>query len=115
MKLSRDSAKLKKRILSLWILTESQLEVLDAALSARDLWRAAEETVERDGLTVAGDRGGLKAHPLLPVIRDARAQFLTGLKLLKLHLDDDDEPVRGPGAPTAYEKMTKMMGKKGEK
>ncbi len=35
MKLSRDSAKLKKRILSLWILTE-RLEVLDAALSARD-------------------------------------------------------------------------------
>lgn len=40
--------------------------------------------------------GQIKAHPLLPVERDARAAFLAGLRSLNL----DFEPLHdGPGRP----------------
>ena len=54
----------------------------------------AQAVVDKQGLTVSGDRGQIKAHPLLSVIRDSRAQFLMALK----HLNLDIEPLQsGPG------------------
>jgi hypothetical protein len=80
------------------ITDEAGRRILDAAWEAWDVWHAAQAVVDRDGLTVPGGRGGLKAHPLLTVIRDSRAAFLAGLKALNLDIEPlRDRPGRPPG------------------
>lgn len=75
-----------------------------ATKAAYDLMWRAQALLDAEGLTVTGDRGGVKAHPAAAILRDARSQFFAGIKAL--HLDTNDEPGR-PGAPTAYERWKK--------
>jgi hypothetical protein len=53
------------------------------------VWKA-EAQVEREGMTVTDKFGQLKIHPLMPTIRDSRAQVLKALSMLHLDL----EPLR---------------------
>lgn len=58
--------------------------------------RNAQDIVNKEGMTLTDRFDQTKAHPLLTVIRDARAQKMAALKGLCLDL----EPVRpGPGRP----------------
>jgi phage terminase small subunit len=58
--------------------------------------RSAQEIVDSEGLHFEDRFGQKKAHPLLTVIRDARAQKMAALKNLCL----DVEPLRDkPGRP----------------
>ena len=71
------------------IILQSFADAYTAELNAQD-------QVDREGLTFEDRFGQVKANPLLPVIRDARAQKLAALKMLNL----DIEPLRdGPGRP----------------
>jgi len=89
--LSYQAKKLKKAILKEYDITdEAGIAILQTALDAFDLMNNCQEEVDEQGLTVTGDRGQIKAHPLLSVIRDSRAQFLMALK----HLNLDLEPLR---------------------
>jgi len=95
-KLSKEAAKLKRAILKEFdISDEAGKAILDTSMEAYDAMHEAQEVVDVQGLTVAGDRGQIKAHPLLAVIRDSRAQFLMALK----HLNLDIEPLKGIGRP----------------
>jgi len=58
-----------------------------------------EDAVTKDGLKVTDRWGQVKPHPLLPVLRDARAQVLASLKALNLDL----EPLKSVGRPGLYE------------
>src|SRR5215204_222674 len=60
------------------------LTLLVTTLEASDLMRACEKQIQLEGKTYRDRFGQLKGHPLLPVLRDARAQFLAGLKSLNL-------------------------------
>jgi hypothetical protein len=107
-KLSTEAEKLKKSILDQFSFEDdASIAILQTAMQAFDLMNEAQAIVDEAGLTVQGDRGGIKAHPLLPVIRDARAQFLAGLKAL--HLELEPATSKGPGRPTVYERY--MSGK----
>ena len=87
-KLSRKANKLKKSILQEYEITdEAGLAILDEALRAYDLGHEAQEQIDLEGLTVLGDRGQMKAHPLLSVVRFSRTQFLAALKSLNLDLE----------------------------
>ena len=91
MKLSTNAKKLKKSIIDEYTITdEAGLAILQTAMEAMDLMGQAQAVVDKQGLTTKGDRGQLKAHPLLSVIRDQRSQFLMGLK----HLNLDLEPLK---------------------
>ena len=58
--------------------------------------RNAQDIVNEEGMTVTDRFDQVKAHPLLTVIRDARAQKMAALKNLCLDL----EPLHpGPGRP----------------
>jgi hypothetical protein len=58
--------------------------------------RSAQKQIKTDGETYRDRFGQIRAHPLLPVERDARAQYLAGLRALNL----DVEPLRDrPGRP----------------
>jgi hypothetical protein len=104
-KLSDESENLKSKILEQFVFQDdASLEILQTGLEARDLYHEAQEQVDMDGLTVSGDRGGCKAHPLLAVIRDQRAQFLAAMKLL-LHLDVAGIESQGPGRPSDYDRF----------
>jgi P27 family predicted phage terminase small subunit len=78
------------------IVDEAGLLILQTALEAFDRMRQAQQQVAADGVTFTDRFGQIKAHPLLPVERDARAAFLAGLRSLNLDL----EPLHdGPGRP----------------
>lgn len=95
-KLSNQARKLKKSLSKEYdISDEAGVLLLQTAMEAYDEFQDAKAIVDREGLTVRGDRGGIKAHPLLSVIRDSRGQFLMALK----HLNLDIEPLKGIGRP----------------
>jgi P27 family predicted phage terminase small subunit len=72
------------------------LQILLSALEAFDRMRSAQKQIKTDGETYRDRFGQIRAHPLLPVERDARAQYLAGLRALNL----DVEPLRDrPGRP----------------
>ena len=72
--------------------------VLTVAFEAFDRMREAQGQITKDGTTIVDRFGQVKMHPLLPVERDARAQFLAGIKALNLDLEPlADSPGRPPG------------------
>ena len=97
-KLSKESEKMKKSFRKQYSISDDYGEVLlQTAGEAKDIMDKAQAQVDVEGLTVAGDRGGIKPHPLLTVIRDSRSQFLMALKALNIDL----EPLRDrPGRPS---------------
>jgi P27 family predicted phage terminase small subunit len=97
-KLSKEAEKLKRSILKEYdISDEAGIAILETGMEAFDTMHKSQAVVDKDGLTVRGDRGQVRAHPLLSVIRDARAQFLMALK----HLNLDLLPLESrPGRPS---------------
>lgn len=72
------------------------LEILRQGLEAFDRAEAARISINKVGLLVKDRFGAIKAHPLLPIERDARSSYLQALKALNF----DIEPLRdGPGRP----------------
>ena len=75
---------------------EAGFLLLQTALEAFDRMKEAQKVVSKEGMQVKDRFGQPKAHPLLTVERDSRAQMLMALKSLNLDL----EPLRdGPGRP----------------
>jgi P27 family predicted phage terminase small subunit len=72
------------------------LGLLEAALSAFDRAEEAREILDKEGLTVEGDRGQTKAHPCCAVERDNRAAYIAGIKALRF---DVATARPGPGRP----------------
>jgi P27 family predicted phage terminase small subunit len=72
------------------------LEILQTGLEAHGRMRGVQAQIAREGATFTDRFGQVKSHPLLPVERDARAQYLSALKQLCL----DVEPLHArPGRP----------------
>jgi P27 family predicted phage terminase small subunit len=72
------------------------LALLRVAAEALDRTQAARERIGLDGATLS-EKGKIRAHPLLAVERDARAQLIQALKALNLDLEPlaaarDDPP-----------------------
>jgi phage terminase small subunit len=57
-------------------------ELLTSALRARDIAEQARATLERDGLTYLDSSGKPKAHPAAAIGRDARAAYVSTLRVL---------------------------------
>jgi P27 family predicted phage terminase small subunit len=71
-----------------YVLQEHHLRLLQLACEAWDRAQEARERLNREGLTVQGAEGGLKAHPAVGIERDAR---LAVARLVR-ELDLDTEP-----------------------
>lgn len=95
--LSVESKKIWKEILDEYSIEDAAgLRILRVALESFDRAQSAREAIDKDGMTVKDKAGQTKPHPLLPIERDSRAAFLSGLKSLNLDL----EPLRDrPGRP----------------
>ena len=95
--LSKEAKKIWKSLIAEYAIDDiAGLKILRVALEAFDRAQSARGRIDLDGMTVKDRFGALKPHPLLPIERDSRAAFLSGLKALNLDL----EPLRdGPGRP----------------
>lgn len=69
--------------------------ILRTTFEAFDRMKSCQSAIARDGETVRDRWGQVKPHPLLSAERDARAQFLAGLRQLNL----DVEPIGKIGRP----------------
>jgi P27 family predicted phage terminase small subunit len=95
--LSLEARKIWKEILSEYDIDDAAgIRILRVAMEAFDRAQAAREKIDLEGMSITDKFGQIKPHPLLPIERDSRAAFLSGLKALNL----DIEPLRdGPGRP----------------
>jgi P27 family predicted phage terminase small subunit len=85
---------------------ETGMIILATALEAFDRMRSAQEQIRKDGMTSVDRFNQVKAHPLLTVERDARAQFLAGLRQMNLDLEPlADRPGRPPGGAKAVVRL----------
>ena len=73
------------------------LAVLRVGLEAHDRMRQAQQQVATDGASARDRWGQVKAHPLLSVERDARAQFLAAVKALNFDVEPLRDRVGRPG------------------
>ena len=80
--LSPASKKVWQSILSGYVMDEPALEILAATLAATDRMQQARAQIDKDGVLLADRFGVMKAHPLIPVERDASGCALRGWRLL---------------------------------
>ena len=73
------------------------LQILVTALEAFDGLRRHELQVQTDGAVFVDRFGQPRGHPLLPAIRDCRAQYLAGLKQLCLDVAPANHTIGRPG------------------
>ena len=95
--LSSEAQKWWERISSEYSIDDQAgLLLLQTSMEAFDRMKECQRFIEKEGSQILDRFAQLKAHPLLCVERDARAQMLAALKQLNLDL----EPLRdGPGRP----------------
>ncbi len=94
--LSKEAKKLWKEILTEYEISDAAgIRILRVALEALDRCQKARVSIDKIGLLVKDKFGQVKPHPLLPIERDSRAAFLSGLKALNLDL----EPLKDIGRP----------------
>jgi hypothetical protein len=81
--LSEESRRLWDEIVSEFEIRDAPgLAILASGLESRDRADEARRLLDVEGLTVAGSRGGTRAHPAVTIERDSRAAWLQALKLL---------------------------------
>src|SRR6056297_961656 len=74
------------------------LLLLQTAFEAFDRMKEAQDTISNDGPVILDRFEQKKAHPLLSIERDSRAQMLAALKQLNLDIEPlNDKPGRPPG------------------
>jgi P27 family predicted phage terminase small subunit len=71
-----------------YVLQPHHLRLLQLACESWDRCQAAREQLDRDGLTIASEKGGIRPHPCIAVERDNKIAFA---RLLR-ELDLDTEP-----------------------
>jgi P27 family predicted phage terminase small subunit len=72
----------------MYVLAEHHLRLLQLACEAWDRAQQARAAIEREGLTIRTDEGGLKAHPAVGIERDSRLAVARFVR----ELDLDTEP-----------------------
>lgn len=85
----------KKIVNEYEITDEAGLLILQTAFEAFDRMRAAQKIIKKEGMTNSDRFGQPRMHPACTIERDARGQFMQGLKALNL----DIEPLRDIGRP----------------
>lgn len=96
--LSAEAGRLFRQLAEECDFTAGEFKVLQAACEAWDRAKQAREQIDAAGLTIQDRFGQTKNHPLLMTERDARSQFLAGMRQLRLNFDDFSAP-RRPGRP----------------
>ena len=76
---------------------EAGLQILRTALEALDRALSSTAAIAVEGMTFKDRFGQPRPHPLLAAERDARAQYLAGLRMLNLDLEPRRERPGRPG------------------
>lgn len=95
-KLSQEARNWWRKIIDEYeISDEAGFLILQTSLEAFDRMRDAQKIIKTEGMTNSDRFGQPRLHPACTIERDARAQFMQGLKALNL----DIEPLRAIGRP----------------
>lgn len=86
----------RQAIIDTYDLKSHHMTLLDQAAAMKDEIERHQTTLAHEGYVVATKAGGLKAHPVAALLRDARVLHLKYLRELGL---DVEETTRGPGRP----------------
>jgi hypothetical protein len=96
-KLSSYTAKIRKRILHEFDLTDSQIILLDESLQWLDEARLYQRIVAAEGVEVENPKTlASRPNPALSALKNARSCFLTAWRILDLKVDAEKIP---PGRP----------------
>ena len=106
--LTIEAKRLFRAVMEEYDLTPAEVKILQTTMEALDRATAARQRIDAEGLTLPDRFGQPKPHPLLTTERDARSQFLTGMRQLNLE-GGSDEPARAPGRPSDFERLTKQL------
>jgi P27 family predicted phage terminase small subunit len=87
----------RKLVAEYQIEDEGGCQILQTGLEAYTRMRDAQKQIASDGITTVDRFGQTKAHPLLPVERDARSQWLAALKQLNLDVEPANHTIGRPG------------------
>jgi len=99
--LPQPASKLWRRLQTDYGIVDSGgLTLLTAVCEAHARLRQAQQMLDAEGLTIRDRHGHPRPHPAVKIEHDARAQFLTALKMLGL----DIEPLRDIGRPAGGSK-----------
>jgi P27 family predicted phage terminase small subunit len=82
--LSDKAQELRRQVLDDYTLSPAEQAVLDKSLEALDTSDKAQEAVELHGVVIEDRFGQLVRNPAVGIAKDARAQFLAGMKQLGL-------------------------------
>jgi len=97
--LSKTSRQLFQRLTREYTISDSGgREILRSGLRALDQAEAAEARIAKDGIAQNDRFGQARAHPLLPIARDFRAQWLQALKALNLSVGTEPKIGRPEGS-----------------
>jgi hypothetical protein len=72
------------------------IQILHTGLQSFDLAERAAATIAKDGPTFVDRFGQPRAHPLLPVLRDARAAYLQAIKQLNFDVEPANHKIGRP-------------------
>jgi hypothetical protein len=67
------------------------LAVLEQALRSWERAEAARRQLDREGITFKDRWGQRRPHPALPVERDSRAAFMSGIKQLGVEIPTEED------------------------
>jgi hypothetical protein len=93
-RLSAKALAIRKRVLTEWVLSDSEIILLDRCLTYSDECDKYAEILDREGLSILNSKtGASRPNPALPALKLARANYLTAWRMLDL------VPEKGKAAP----------------
>ena len=97
--LSAASRRLFRELSAVYAITDvGGREILHSGLRAKDQAEAAEARISHDGQSTVDRFNQVRAHPLLAVARDFRAQWLAALRALNLATGSEPKIGRPEGS-----------------
>ena len=86
-KLSREAGAWWRKLCNQWAFDDSQLLLLESALSSFDRMRQAQMELEKDGITCLDRFEQVKPHPACTIERDSKAAMSRDLRALNLDVE----------------------------
>lgn len=99
MNIEKKVEKFRKKVLRTFTFEKYELQILDATLISLRQFYIASGQLENEGITTISKNGMQRKHPACEVQKVAWANFLSGIKTLKLQEMLTAENKRRPGRP----------------
>ena len=101
MNVDKRVEKFKTKVLEKFFLEDYELEILNVTLMNLKNFYIASEQLKKDGITLTNKNGMTRKHPAFEIVKISWANFLSGLRTLKLQDALNDKQSKKVGRPLA--------------